>query len=49
MGKVYKRKRRSCAMCKPHKVGWEPKRKDKERELCREHEQEMREARQRDA
>lgn len=22
--KVYRQKRRSCAMCKPNKVGWEP-------------------------
>jgi hypothetical protein len=31
MGKVYKDKRRSCAMCKPHKRGWEPKKKAKVR------------------
>jgi hypothetical protein len=23
MRKQYKRKKRSCAMCKPHKMGWE--------------------------
>ena len=23
MRKAYKRKRRSCALCKPHKVGWD--------------------------
>lgn len=22
--KVYRQKRRSCASCKPHKVGWAP-------------------------
>jgi hypothetical protein len=32
MGAVYKRKRRSCAMCKPHKVGWSPKRSDRGRQ-----------------
>jgi hypothetical protein len=25
MGKVYKRKKRSCSMCKPHKMGIAPK------------------------
>lgn len=23
--KMYKRKKRACAMCKPHKAGWEKK------------------------
>lgn len=32
MGAVYKRKRRSCPMCKPHKMGWEPKATDKQRQ-----------------
>lgn len=40
MGKIYKRKRRSCCLCKPHKTGhakrWTPKelqeRKLKEKE-----------------
>lgn len=45
MGKVYKRKRRSCAMCKPHKMGWSPKRTNKEVARCKAHEDEMREAR----
>lgn len=29
MGKVYKRKRRSCGLCKPHKVGGQPRNKAK--------------------
>jgi hypothetical protein len=44
MGKVYKRKRRSCAVCKPHKVGWEPKRTGKQEERLKADEDEMREA-----
>ena len=30
MRKVYKKKRRSCALCKPHKMGWEKRWKPKE-------------------
>jgi len=30
MRKTYKRKRRSCALCKPHKVGWGKRWKPKE-------------------
>jgi hypothetical protein len=30
MRKNYKRKRRSCALCKPHKVGWDKRWKPKE-------------------
>lgn len=31
MGKVYKDKKSSgCALCKPHKHGWEPKKKRRE-------------------
>jgi hypothetical protein len=30
MGKVYKRKRRACELCKPHKRGWVKRRKVKE-------------------
>ena len=30
MGKVYKRKRRACALCKPHKRGWVKRLKVKE-------------------
>jgi hypothetical protein len=35
MGSVYKKKRRSCAMCKPHKMKWAPKAKPQERMLAR--------------
>lgn len=42
MRKNYKRKRRSCSLCKPHKVGWDKRwkakeaviRKAMERECC---------------
>jgi hypothetical protein len=30
MRKTYKQKRRSCALCKPHKVGWDVRWKPKE-------------------
>lgn len=30
MRKAYKRKHRSCALCKPHKVGWDKRWKPKE-------------------
>ncbi len=30
MGGVYRRKRRSCSLCKPNKMGWAPARSDKE-------------------
>jgi hypothetical protein len=30
MRKAYKRKRRSCALCKPHKAGWGKRWKAKE-------------------
>ena len=37
MGKVYKDKKSSgCALCKPHKHGWAPKKKPKERILEKE-------------
>jgi len=42
MGKVYKRKRRSCALCKPHKTGWAPRLKEKERALRKAHAAEIR-------
>lgn len=29
MGKIYRRKKRSCHLCKPHKAGLEPKNKKK--------------------
>ena len=36
MGKVYKDKKSSgCALCKPHKHGWTPKKKDKQAALER--------------
>ena len=40
MRKNYKRKRRSCALCKPHKVGWDKRWKPKEaaRRMEMEHE-----------
>jgi hypothetical protein len=33
MRKVYKLKRHSCALCKPHKMGWAPRFKEKDRFL----------------
>lgn len=33
MGAVYRRKKRSCPLCKPNKVGREPARSPKERQL----------------
>lgn len=30
MRKNYKRKRRSCSLCKPHKMGWDQRWKAKE-------------------
>ena len=44
MGGVYRRKRRSCALCKPHKVGWAPGLKDKQRGLLKVHVAEIRAA-----
>ena len=32
-------------MCKPHKMGWENKRKPKDEDLCKAHDEEMRDAR----
>ncbi|MDH4084693.1 MAG: hypothetical protein OEV99_14620 [Nitrospira sp.] len=32
MRKAYKQKRRSCALCKPHKAGWAKRWKPKEAE-----------------
>ena len=31
MGKIYRRKRHSCGLCKPNKMGWAPARTDRER------------------
>jgi hypothetical protein len=43
MGKVYKRKKRSCPMCKPHKTGGADKQKPKERARTKEAEKEIKE------
>jgi hypothetical protein len=32
MGKIYKKKLRSCPMCKPHKMRWADKKKPQERQ-----------------
>lgn len=42
MRKQYKRKLRSCALCKPFKAGWDHRWKPKERQLLRASEKEMR-------
>lgn len=42
MRKQYKRKLRCCALCKPHKAGWDRRWKPKERELMRAAEREVR-------
>jgi hypothetical protein len=37
MGKVYKdKKSKGCALCKPHKHGWAPKKKSKETAAAKE-------------
>jgi hypothetical protein len=42
MGKVYRDKKSSgCALCKPHKHGWSPKKNPKEMALEREMEKEV--------
>ncbi len=44
MGKVYKDKKgSSCKMCKPHKTGWAPKQKYKEKVQRELSEKEMKE------
>lgn len=48
MGKIYKRKRRSCHTCKPHKMGWADKKKYKDRKTQVLDEKEMKEAKQGD-
>lgn len=45
MRKRYKQKRRSCALCKPQKRGWENRWKPKERQLLDSAETEVLEAR----
>jgi hypothetical protein len=44
MRKRYKNKRRSCALCKPHKRGWEERWKPKQVQALRDSEREIREA-----
>jgi len=44
MGKIYKTKDRSCPMCKPHKMGWEDKKKYKERQTIEQLDKEIKEA-----
>ena len=41
MRKQYKNKKRSCAVCKPFKMGWQNRWKDKEREKQELDEEEM--------
>lgn len=43
--KQFKVKRHRCALCKPNKVGWAPRFKDRERLLAKAHRTEMREHR----
>jgi len=40
--KRFKSKRRSCALCKPHKRGWAPRWKPRERSLIERTEREVR-------
>lgn len=42
MGAVYKKKRHSCAICKPHKMRGEPKRTPRERQKLKLAKQEIR-------
>lgn len=39
--KQFKAKRRSCTLCKPNKMGWAPRFKDRERLLAKLHRVEM--------
>ena len=41
--KIYREKRRSCAMCKPNKVGWAPMWKAKDLAKLKMMDKEMRE------
>jgi hypothetical protein len=43
--KQFKVKRHSCALCKPHKMAWAPRFKQKERVLAKAHRVEIREFR----
>jgi hypothetical protein len=42
MRKQLKRKKRSCALCKPHKVGWERRWKPREAEKLKRFERSIR-------
>lgn len=42
--KIYREKRRSCAMCKPNKVGWAPMWKAKDLDKLQRMEREARDA-----
>jgi hypothetical protein len=44
MGKVYKRKRHSCSLCKPHKMHISPKHTDRQRMEQREANREIKNA-----
>jgi len=44
MRKVYKVKRRSCALCKPNKTGHAPRFKERQLILLKMHDREMRSA-----
>jgi hypothetical protein len=44
MRKQYKRKSRSCGLCKPHKIGWERRWKSKDRQFMRSSDTEIRAA-----
>ena len=44
MRKQRKKKLRSCALCKPHKMGWSNRWKAKDRALARAHAREIQEA-----
>lgn len=44
MGRVYRRKRRSCALCKPNKTGGAPRFKEREKELRERTDREIRDA-----
>jgi len=49
MGKIYKKKARSCPLCKPHKMHWTDKKKPQERQAQTFDEREIKEVIQRDA
>jgi len=43
MRKRFKKKKRSCALCKPHKVGWDKRYKTKDLDKLERAEKEIRE------